>query len=161
MAEAGLTAAGRRRVEQPGARHDGGQVQEGGFAEFLFPEGPKHRVVQEGEGRLFLQGRFIGRGDRHQLFFCGILDQLGFRDIYEQVDASDSDKIAQNTVFGVTGLFLYVPLLFLDLSNAEREELGALRERYRHLSVVAVNNGCKFGKATPLGIQQPVNEPAR
>lgn len=73
----------------------------------------------------------------------------------------DSDKIAQNTVFGVTGLFLYVPLLFLDLSNAEREELGALRERYRHLSVVAVNNGCKFGKATPLGIQQPVNEPAR
>lgn len=54
----------------------------------------------------------------------------------------DKSKNTKNAFFGVTGIFLYVPLLFMDLSDAEKEEMTALRDRYRRLAVIAINKGC-------------------
>ncbi len=58
----------------------------------------------------------------------------------------NKDKNAKNALFGVTGIFLYIPLAFMDLSDAEKEEMAALRARYRHLAVIATDKGCRQKK---------------
>ena len=44
----------------------------------------------------------------------------------------------------VTGAFLVVPWFFVDLSDAEKVETNALRERYNHLSTLADRRNCRF-----------------
>ena len=55
----------------------------------------------------------------------------------------NQNKNTGNAIFGLTGLFLYIPLAFMDLSDAEKEEMSALRERYRYLAVIATDKGCR------------------
>lgn len=53
-----------------------------------------------------------------------------------------TNKTGKNVALGVAGWFLLVPWFFMDLSQAEQEEINALRQRYNHLAVVAGEKNC-------------------
>ena len=54
--------------------------------------------------------------------------------------ASEKDStVAKNVVLGVTGVFLIVPLFFMDLKGKEAGELEALRHRNRTLRQFAAD----------------------
>ena len=59
-----------------------------------------------------------------------------------KLSGQNKDKNISNAIFGVTGLFLYVPLLMMDLSDSEKIEMQAYQDRYRTLAVIAVNKVC-------------------
>lgn len=54
----------------------------------------------------------------------------------------ETSKTGKNTALGVAGLFLIVPWFFMDLSDAERTEVEALRRRYNALIAIAADKGC-------------------
>lgn len=56
-----------------------------------------------------------------------------------------TEKADKNTQLGVAGIFLLVPLFFMDISKAEQVEVNALTKRYNHLLEIAVDKGCGFG----------------
>lgn len=53
-----------------------------------------------------------------------------------------TNKTGKNVALGVTGAFFIVPLFFMDLSQAERIEVEAYRQRYNHLVIIATEKGC-------------------
>ena len=61
-----------------------------------------------------------------------------------------SDKTGYNTLMLVTGLFVIIPLFFMDLKNGERVELQACRQRHNSLSLMAAQRGCVLGGGSPL-----------
>ena len=54
----------------------------------------------------------------------------------------NSDKMAYNTIMLVTGLFVIIPLFFMDLKNGERVELQACRQRHNALELMSAQKGC-------------------
>ena len=71
----------------------------------------------------------------------------------------ETEKTGKNVALGVTGVFFIVPLFFMDLSQAEQEEVNAYRQRYNHLLIIAGDKNCgvkgepipEFGKPAPTG----------
>jgi hypothetical protein len=61
----------------------------------------------------------------------------------------ETQKAGKNTVLGITGVFLIVPLFFMDLSDAEQIEVNAYRQRYNHLLIIAGEKDCGL-KAEPI-----------
>ena len=57
-----------------------------------------------------------------------------------------TDKATKNTQLGVAGIFLLVPLFFMDLSKAEQVEVNALTQRYNHLLEIGDANNCGFSR---------------
>lgn len=55
-----------------------------------------------------------------------------------------TDKADRNTELGVAGIFLIVPLFFMDLSKSEQIEVNALTKRYNHLLDIAESKGCNL-----------------
>jgi hypothetical protein len=55
-----------------------------------------------------------------------------------------TEKTGKNVALGVTGFFFLVPLLFMDLSQAEQMEIDAYRQRYNHLLIIANDKKCGF-----------------
>jgi hypothetical protein len=53
-----------------------------------------------------------------------------------------TEKTGKNVALGVTGFFFLVPLLFMDLSQAEQIEVDAYRQRYNHLLIIAGDKNC-------------------
>ncbi len=53
-----------------------------------------------------------------------------------------TDKTGKNVALGVAGWFLLVPWFFMDFKNAEQTEYEAYRQRYNHLSVIAMDKQC-------------------
>ena len=53
-------------------------------------------------------------------------------------------KDRNRTLLIMPGVFLIIPLLFVDLSDAEKVEANALRERYNHLSTLVDRHNCRF-----------------
>jgi hypothetical protein len=53
-------------------------------------------------------------------------------------------KDRNRTLLIMPGVFLIVPLFFVDLSDAEKVETNALRERYNHLSTLVDRHNCRF-----------------
>ena len=51
-------------------------------------------------------------------------------------------KTGKNTALAVAGWFLIVPFFFMDLSEAEQEEIEAYRKRYNHLLLIATDKKC-------------------
>ena len=54
----------------------------------------------------------------------------------------ETDKTGENVALGVTGFFFIVPLFFMDLSDAEQQEVNAYRQRYNHLASIATDKQC-------------------
>ena len=59
-----------------------------------------------------------------------------------RVLAKTSDKQVRNVSLAAAGSILLVPLFFIDLSEAEKQELNALRARHMRLSRFKENNDC-------------------
>ena len=53
-------------------------------------------------------------------------------------------KDRNRTLLIMPGVFLIIPLFFVDLSDAEKVEANALRERYNHLSTLVDRHNCRF-----------------
>lgn len=53
-----------------------------------------------------------------------------------------TEKTGKNVALGVTGFFFIVPLFFMDLSQAEQQEVNAFRQRYNHLLLIARDKSC-------------------
>lgn len=57
-----------------------------------------------------------------------------------------TDKANKNTTLGVAGIFLIVPLFFMDLSKAEQIEANALTKRYNHLVQISEEKNCELNR---------------
>lgn len=55
-----------------------------------------------------------------------------------------SDKTAKNVGLGIAGLFLIVPWFFMDLSEAEKQEINAYQQRANHLERLAAEKNCSI-----------------
>ncbi len=56
----------------------------------------------------------------------------------------ESDKSGKNIGLGVAGAFLLVPLFFMDLTESEKIEINAYRQRYNRLNILASEKKCSF-----------------
>ncbi|MEO0048642.1 MAG: hypothetical protein RLZZ410_1601 [Pseudomonadota bacterium] len=56
----------------------------------------------------------------------------------------ESDKSGKNIGLGVAGAFLLVPLFFMDLTESEKIEINAYRQRYNRLNILASEKKCGF-----------------
>jgi hypothetical protein len=55
-----------------------------------------------------------------------------------------SSKLGRNAACVGTGIFLVVPLFFMDLKNADKTELNAYISRYNYLAQVGQGKGCQL-----------------
>lgn len=65
----------------------------------------------------------------------------------------ESDKTGKNVGLGIAGAILVVPLFFMDLTESEKIEINAYRQRYNRLQIVATEKNCPFTQLT----QEPTN----
>jgi len=80
-------------------------------------------------------------------------DCLSLQTEMAQIDAEISrltpkaNKGPWNTLMIVTGLFVIVPLFFIDMKNGEKTELEAYRQRNNSLALIAAQKGCVIADA--------------
>lgn len=55
-----------------------------------------------------------------------------------------TDKTGKNVGLGIAGAIFIVPLFFMDLTESEKIEVNAYRQRYNRLNVLAVEKRCPF-----------------
>ena len=53
-----------------------------------------------------------------------------------------ANKMPWNTIMLVTGVFVIIPVFFMDLKNGEKVELDAYRQRHNTLELIAAQQGC-------------------
>ena len=71
----------------------------------------------------------------------------------------ESDKSGKNIGLGVAGAFLLVPLFFMDLTESEKIEINAYRQRYNRLNILATEKKCSFAEvATDAQIAQGLDK---
>ena len=56
--------------------------------------------------------------------------------------SKQSDKLPKNVALLAAGAFLIVPYFFVDLSEAEEEELNAVRARHMRIMRIATDKDC-------------------
>lgn len=54
----------------------------------------------------------------------------------------EADKLPQNAALLAAGTFLVIPYFFVDLSEAEEEELNAVRARHMRVTRIASDKNC-------------------
>ena len=92
---------------------------------------------------------------------CNIL-RMEMSQIQAEIGRKISDKedtTGKNVALGVTGVFFIVPFFFMDLSDADKIEIEALRNRYNSLSLMVAEKKCGFSPqkiviGNPEAIQQ-------
>lgn len=60
-----------------------------------------------------------------------------------------TDKKGKNIGLGVAGAFFLVPLFFMDLTESEKIEVEAYRQRYNRLKIIATEKECPFVQTNP------------
>lgn len=55
-----------------------------------------------------------------------------------------TEKAAKNTALGISSVFLFVPIFFMDISKSEQIEVNALTQRYNHLVAIGESSNCDF-----------------
>lgn len=71
-----------------------------------------------------------------------IAAEINLIDMQAQRLGGKSNKQPKNIGLTAAGYFFIVPFFFIDLKEAEKVELNALRARYFHLTRLASNNKC-------------------
>ena len=82
---------------------------------------------------------------------------------------SDMDKIlpntskaGQNVLCVAGGIFLIFPFFFMDLSNADKTEWEALRQRRNRLLIYAKEKGCQFCQdLSPIPTMEEIKKMAK
>ena len=62
-------------------------------------------------------------------------------------DSELNGQVAKNSVLGVTGVFLVVPLFFMDTSDAKTVEGQAAKNRFKKLQQIYADKNCSSVKA--------------
>jgi len=78
--------------------------------------------------------------------------QVEMAGIQTQIQAliPQSDKTGKNVGLGIGGLFLLgIPWFFMDLTDAEKNEINAYNARYNRLQTIAAQKKCPFLAVTP------------
>ena len=60
----------------------------------------------------------------------------------------ETDKTGKNVGLGIAGALLIVPLFFMDLTESEKIEVNAYRQRYNRLNMLGTDKDCPFTKIT-------------
>ena len=60
----------------------------------------------------------------------------------------ETDKTNKNVALGIAGAIFIVPLFFMDLSESEKIEVNAMRQRYNRLNILATDKQCPFVQVT-------------
>ena len=68
------------------------------------------------------------------------------------------DATGKNIALGVTGIFLIVPLFFMDFKEGEAIEVQALRRRNQWLREVAANKDCELPTPTVVFEEEPESQ---
>lgn len=87
--------------------------------------------------------------------------QVEMAGIQTQIQAliPQSDKTGKNVGLGIGGLFLLgIPWFFMDLTEAEKNEINAYNARYNRLQTIAAQKKCSFLVATPDAPEAPTNK---
>jgi len=73
----------------------------------------------------------------------------------------ESEKTGKNVALGVAGWFLIVPWFFMDLSDSEKVEIEAYKERYLALEKQCVKKSCSTEPSQQVAEQQTGDTSAR
>lgn len=87
--------------------------------------------------------------------------QIEMAGIQTQIQAliPQSDKTGKNVGLGIGGLFLLgIPWFFMDLTEAEKNEINAYNARYNRMQTIAAQKKCSFLVATPDTPEAPANK---
>ena len=86
--------------------------------------------------------------------------QLGMSQVQQEIArlVPDTEKTGTNTALAVTGLFLVVPLFFMDFTESERIEVNAYRNRYNHLAMIATDKNCGYDTTPIQSFEKPKKE---
>jgi hypothetical protein len=60
----------------------------------------------------------------------------------------ETDKTGKNVGLGIAGAIFIVPLFFMDLTESEKIEVNAYRQRYNRLNIISIDKNCDFAKVT-------------
>lgn len=80
-------------------------------------------------------------------------EYMGCEQIYQEMKNNDTEilnripktqKKAENITYGIAGVFLLAPWLFMDLSTAEKKEIIAYQDRNEHLRHMAKSRNCRM-----------------
>lgn len=74
------------------------------------------------------------------------MDKMGVT--VKEKDSELNGQIAKNSVLGVTGAFLIVPLFFIDTSDAKTIEGKAAKERFQKLQQIYADKKCSSESLT-------------
>ncbi len=67
----------------------------------------------------------------------------------------ETDKTGKNVGLGIAGAIFIVPLFFMDLSESEKIEVNAYRQRYNRLNILGMDKNCAFTQVTPEEQKKP------
>lgn len=60
----------------------------------------------------------------------------------------ETDKTGKNVALGIAGALFIVPLFFMDLTETEKIEINAYRQRYNRLNIIGTDKTCPFTQVT-------------
>lgn len=80
-------------------------------------------------------------GDNNKSCKSLIFEMNGAQNQMQQL-MPKTNKTGKNVALGVAGAFVLIPWLFMDFSHAEEQEYNALRQRYNHLAIIAMEKDC-------------------
>ena len=66
----------------------------------------------------------------------------------------ETDKTGANVILGIAGAFVLFPWFFMDFTESEWIEVNALRQRYNHLGLIAMDRDCS-GNFKQLEMPKP------
>jgi hypothetical protein len=73
----------------------------------------------------------------------------------------ESDKSGKNIGLGVAGAIFLIPLFFMDLTESEKIEINAYRQRYNRLNILATEKKCAFAEvATDAQLEKEAEKKA-
>ena len=88
-----------------------------------------------------------------------IESELSFNDAEVTRLIPASEKTGKNVALGIAGWFLIVPWFFMDFSQAEQQEINALRQRHNHLVILAGEKNCEMQRAAAQEVAKKSPEP--
>lgn len=71
-----------------------------------------------------------------------IFEMEKMQNLVKQRDSELNGQIAKNSALGVTGVFLLIPLFFIDTSDAKTVEGKAAKDRYEKLQQIYRDKSC-------------------
>lgn len=90
-------------------------------------------------------------GDAHMSCQSIVSEMEEMTSLVKAKDSELNGQVAKNSALGVTGVFLVVPLFFMDTSDAKTVEGQAAKNRFKKLQQIYADKKCVAGESTKVG----------